>query len=186
MIGSDILALAEEHYAVSFAVVLGVGALQGAILARGVRNRFPSLRRHARRASAALLIVFGANAAFNVSQFAAPPNLDASALGPAATLGDYASVVLQVLGIDGGFWSAVAIFVSLALVLFFRFAELPGIARHFVFAISAAALLAALAARFAVYVPTEFHIAAYAFYQAGITAGSYLVMRRAERAGDPL
>ena len=40
--------IAEENFLISFAVVLSVGILQGTILGRGIRKRFPRLKRHAR------------------------------------------------------------------------------------------------------------------------------------------
>ena len=67
-----ILELAEENFLISFAVVLGIGIFQGAILAKGIRTRFPSLKRHARAASLILLILFSINAIANVFKFAIP------------------------------------------------------------------------------------------------------------------
>ena len=41
MISLDILQIAEENFLVTFGIVFGIGLLQGAILARGIRRRFP-------------------------------------------------------------------------------------------------------------------------------------------------
>ena len=37
----EILQLAEEYYYYTFAIVFGIGLLQGAILASGIRKKFP-------------------------------------------------------------------------------------------------------------------------------------------------
>ena len=43
----DILQLAEEYYYYTFAVVFAIGLLQGSILARGIRKKFPKLKKYA-------------------------------------------------------------------------------------------------------------------------------------------
>ena len=47
MISLDILQIAEENFLVTFGIVFGIGLLQGAILARGIRRRFPKLKKYA-------------------------------------------------------------------------------------------------------------------------------------------
>ena len=54
----NILEIAEEYYLVTFTVVIGIGLLQGAIIGRGIRSRFPSFKKHARAASIILLALF--------------------------------------------------------------------------------------------------------------------------------
>lgn len=181
MLGEDLLALAEERYIESFAAVLLVGALQGGMLARGVRRRFPSLRAHARAASAIMLVLLLANAAFSALRFAAPERVDVAGLSMPSTVEELVGTAARILGVDGGFWSTVAILVSVSLMLVSRAAELPAIARYFILAISVMTFLVALAARFAGYVPTEFHVAMYSLYHVGIAAGAFLVMRRGPR-----
>ena len=66
----SILDLAEQNFLITFAIVLGIGLLQGAIMGRGIRNRFPSFKRHARVASLSLLALFSINAIFGVLKFA--------------------------------------------------------------------------------------------------------------------
>ena len=44
----ELMSIAEENFLISFAIVLGIGILQGSILAKGIRKRFPSLKVHAR------------------------------------------------------------------------------------------------------------------------------------------
>ena len=68
----DILAVVQEHAIESALTVLVVGILQGAVLARGVRNRFPKLKRHTRTVSAVFLILLTISAAINVVKFANP------------------------------------------------------------------------------------------------------------------
>jgi len=51
MVNLDILQIAEENFLITFGVVFGVGLLQGAILARGIRKRFPKLKKYAKAIS---------------------------------------------------------------------------------------------------------------------------------------
>jgi len=183
MLGEDLLALAEERYLESFAVVFSVGALQGGMLARGVRRRFPSIRSHARAASAIMLILLLANATFSALRFAAPERVDLAGLQTPSTVEELVGTAARILGVDGGFWSTVAILVTVTLMLVSRAAELPSAARYFVLAISVMTFLVALAARFAGYVPTDFHVAMYSLYHVGIAAGAFVVMRRGPRRG---
>ena len=67
-----IIELAQENFLISFAIVFGIGIFQGAILAKGMRTRFPSLKRHARAASIILLILFSTNAIVNLFKFVIP------------------------------------------------------------------------------------------------------------------
>ncbi len=181
---SDLLALAEEHYVATFLLVFGIGVLQGSMIARGLRNRFPSLRTHARLISIVLLAMFSINAIFSIAQFSALGQIDLSGVEVSNTLEGAVSLATAVFGIDGGFWSIIAVFVAIVLTLLFRFAQLPRIVRYFILVISAIMLLVALAGRFGVYAPTEFHVTMYALYQAGLVAGVYFVMRRKVRITD--
>ena len=69
MINLDILQIAEENFLITFGVVFGVGLLQGAILARGIRKRFPKLKKYAKAISIILLILFAINASGNIYKF---------------------------------------------------------------------------------------------------------------------
>ena len=51
------LQLAEEYYYYTFAVVFAIGLLQGVILARGIRKKFPKLKKYAKGISIILLIL---------------------------------------------------------------------------------------------------------------------------------
>ena len=79
----DILQLAEEHYYYTFAIVFGIGLLQGAILARGIRRKFPKLKKYAKGVSIILLILFSINAAGNISKFAEPSKESTKSVGAA-------------------------------------------------------------------------------------------------------
>ncbi len=67
-----IIELAQENFLISFAIVFVIGIFQGAILAKGIRTRFPSLKRHTRAASIVLIILFSTNAMVIVFKFAIP------------------------------------------------------------------------------------------------------------------
>ena len=72
----DILQLAEENFLITFAIVFGIGLLQGAILARGIRQRFPKLKKYAKGVSIILLILFVINASGNITKFADPSKVE--------------------------------------------------------------------------------------------------------------
>jgi hypothetical protein len=132
----DLLELAEEHFLFSLTIVLGIGLLQGGVLARGLRHRFPSLKRHARLASVILLLLFSINAIANVFKFAIPEKLTISDLTiPSAPEEGYAFVI-NVLGLNAGFAMVVAMFISVTIILFLRFADLSRPFRYFIFSIS--------------------------------------------------
>lgn len=176
---SDLLGIAEEYYIVTFLIIAGVGFLQGAIISRGIRRRFPSVRAHTRIVSIILLIVFGANAIFSSVQFA---TLEAIELEVVTNSNDIIGAIIsnisQVFGIDGQFWSMLAILVTMILMLVFKLAELSKPARYFMLVIGIATLLAVLVGRFGAYDPTIFHVVMYSLYHVGLVAGVYLVMRK--------
>ena len=72
MVSLDILQIAEENFLITFGIVFGIGSLQGAILARGIRKKFPKLKKYAKGISITLLILFAINASGNISKFADP------------------------------------------------------------------------------------------------------------------
>lgn len=174
----DLLQIAQENFLISFAIVLGIGLLQGSILARGIRKRFPSLKIHARIVSIILLVLFSVNAIANVIKFAVPEKLSLSELTVPATTEEGFSFLINILGLNAGFGTALVMFVSITIILFFRFAEIPNVARYFFFSLSLITLIIAAISRFSDFVPTVFQILMYAFYQFGITLGIFLVTRR--------
>ena len=176
----DILDVAEDNFLISLSIVLSIGILQGAILGRGIRNKFPSLKIHARVVSISLLILFTINAVANIIKFAIPDKLSLSELEIPTTSDEGISFLFNVLGLGTGFGTAIAMFVSITLILFFRFAQIPNIARYFIFSISVITISVFLIARFTDYIPTIFQIMMYALYQFGITIGVFLITRRKE------
>ena len=177
----DLLQLAEENYLVSFTIILVVGLLQGGILARGIRNRFPSLKRHARLASITLLILFSFNAIANVFKFGSPEKLSVSDLSIPSTAEEGYAFVINVLGLNAGFVTVIAMSISIIIILFLRYAKISRIARYFIFSISIIMLLITVISRVMPdYTPTEFQIYMYAVYQLGLTAGIFFVTRRKE------
>ena len=176
----SILDLAEQNFLVTFAIVLGIGLLQGAILGRGIRNRFPSFRKHARAVSLSLLALFSANAVFAVLKFAEPDKLSMSEFIIPTTTDEAFVLILDLVGVNTGVGTVIATFISITLIIFLRFADIPNIARYFIFVLSSIVLIVSLLGKFTDFVPTTFQILIYAFYQSGITLGIFLITRRKE------
>ncbi len=181
----DILQAAEENLLASMVIVLGIGTVQGAILGRGIRRRFPRLRTHARIASAVLLALFSANAVANTLRFANPDKIPISDVAFPQTVDQGVDFVIMALGLHTGFGAVLALFVSVSLVLVFRHAELPSIARYFIFSLGVVMMTVAALSRFTDYVPELFEVVMYAGYQSGITVGIFVVTaRRGSTAGE--
>jgi hypothetical protein len=176
----DLFALAEENFVITFGITIGIGLLQGAILGRGIRNRFPSFKRHARIVSVIVLILFSINAISNVIKFAVPEKISVSELTMPSTAEEGFTFVINILGLNAGLGTVIITFISISIILLLRFANIHNIARYFMFGISVIVVSVALVSRFTDYVPTEFQILLYAFYQSGITVGIFLVTRRKE------
>nr|AIF17653.1 hypothetical protein [uncultured marine thaumarchaeote KM3_78_D07] len=176
----SILDLAEQNFLVTFAIVLGIGLFQGAILGRGIRNRFPTFKKHARIVSLSLLALFSINAIFSVLKFADPTKFSMSEFIIPSTTDEIFVLILNLVGVNTGVVTVIATFVSITLIIFLRFADIPNIARYFIFILSAIVLIASLLGKFTDFVPTTFQIMLYAFYQFGITLGIFFVTRRKE------
>ena len=174
----NILEFAEEYYLLTFAVVVGIGLLQGAIIGRGIRSRFPSLKKHARAASIILLALFSINAISSVLKFAEPVKVSISELTIPTTVDEVFSLILNLLGINAGLGAVIAIFVVITLAIFLKLADIHQIVRYFIFVISCIVLIVALFGKFTDFIPNIFQIMTYAFYQFGITFGLFLVTRR--------
>ena len=89
-------------------------------------------------------------------------------------------LILHLIGINTGVGTVIATFVSITLIIFLRFADIPNIARYFIFILSAIVLIVSLFGKFTDFAPTTFQIMIYAFYQFGITLGIFFVTRRKE------
>ncbi len=176
----DLLELAEKNFLITFSVVILVGLLQGAIMGKGIRSRFPSLRRHARTASIILLTLFSINAVTSVLKFAEPAKISITEFTVPVTTEEALSLILNLLGINAGLGAVIGIFVSITLIVFLKFADIHQIPRFFIFVISCMVLIVALVGKFTDFVPTTFQITLYAIYQSGITISIFLVTRRKE------
>ena len=176
----DILSIAEENFIISFGIVTGIGLIHGAILGRGIRTRFPSLKKHTRIVSLVLLTLFLINAVANVFRFATPEKIAVSDLTIPSTPEEGLYLLINILGLNAGLGAVIILFISISLILFFKLANIHKIARYFIFALSVIVLIVALIGRFTDFVPTNFQILMYAFYQFGITVGIFLVTRRKE------
>ena len=176
----NIFDLAEQNFLITFAVVLGIGLLQGAILGRGIRNRFPSIKRHAQIVSSLLLALFSINAILSVLKFAEPIKFSISEFTIPATTDDVLLLIFNLIGVNTGVGTVIATFISVTLIIFLRFANIHNIARYFIFILSSIVLIASLLGKFTDFVPTTFQITLYVFYQLGITLGIFFITRRKE------
>jgi len=176
----NVFDLAEQNFLITFATVLGIGLLQGAILGRGIRNRFPSLKRHAQIVSSLLLALFSINAILSVLKFADPIKFSISEFIIPSTTDEAFLLVLNLIGVNTGVGTVIATFISVTLIVFLRFADIHNIARYFIFILSSIVLIASLLGKFTDFVPTTFQIMLYAFYQLGITFGIFFITRRKE------
>ena len=175
----DLLQIAEENFLITFGIVWGVGLLQGAILARGIRKKFPKLKKYAKGISIILLILFAINASGNISKFADPSKVSVTEFEIPQTPEGAFTVIIDLLGLNAGVLAVIGIFVTISLILIFKFADISPIARYFIFTISVIVLIVSLLGRFTDYVPTVFQIILYSIYQLGLTIGVFLIMRPA-------
>ena len=176
----NVFDLAEQNFLITFATVLGIGLLQGAILGRGIRNRFPSLKRHAQIVSSSLLALFSINAILSVLKFADPIKFSITEFIIPSTTDEAFLLVLNLIGVNTGVGTVIATFISVTLIIFLRFADIHNIARYFIFILSSIVLIASLLGKFTDFVPTTFQIMLYVFYQLGITLGIFFITRRKE------
>ena len=176
----NILDLAAENFLITFAVVLGIGFLQGIIMGRGIRDRFPSIKKHAQLVSSVLLVLFSFNAMFSILKFAEPTKFSVSNFTLPATTDEVFSLILNIAGVNAGVGAVIAIFISVTLIILFRFANIHNVARIFIFVLSSIVLIVSLLGKFTDFVPTTFQIMLYAFYQFGITLGIFFITRRKE------
>ena len=176
----NVFDLAEQNFLITFAVVIGVGLLQGAVLGRGIRNRFPGLKRHARIVSSSLLLLFSINAIFGILKFAEPVKFSISEFSIPATTDEAFLLILNLIGVNTGVGTVIATFISITLIIFLKFANIHNIARYCIFILSSIVLIVSLLGKFTDFVPTTFLIWIYAFYQFGITLGIFFITRRKE------
>jgi len=174
----DILSIAEENFIIAFGLVLGIGILQGAVLSRGIRKRFPSLKRHTRIVSLSLFTLFAVNAAANIIKFAVPEKLSLSNLTIPTTPEEGVDLLLAISGLNAGLGTTMALIVSIAVILFLRFADISSISKYFIFSLSVITVMVVILTRITDYAPNVFQVIVYAIYQFGITIGLFVIMRR--------
>ena len=87
-------------------------------------------------------------------------------------------MLIDLLGLNAGVLAVTGIFITITLILIFKFADIPPIARYFIFTVSVIVLLVSLLGKFTDYIPTVFQIILYSIYQLGLTIGVFVVMRR--------
>ena len=100
MVSLDILQIAEENFLITFGIVFGIGLLQGAILARGIRKRFPKLKKYAKGISIILLILFAINASGNISKFADPLKVPVTEFEIPQTPEGAFTIIIDLLGLN--------------------------------------------------------------------------------------
>jgi len=174
----------ESNSLVIYSLVILIGFIQGGILARGIRKKFPKLKKYARSASIFFLILFIINAISNIVKFATPTKIISEEFVIPSTLGELFEIIVKILGLDAGLITVITIFITIILFLIFRFAEIGVIQRYFLFTISVVVITVAFLGKFTSFVPNEFQIIAYAFYQFGLALGIFIILRR--KKVDPL
>ncbi len=112
-ISLDILQIAEENFLITFGIVFAIGFLQGAILARGIRKRFPKLKKYAKGISLILLILFAINASGNISKFADPSKVSVSGFEIPQTPEGAFTMIIDLLGLNAGVIAVIGIFISI-------------------------------------------------------------------------
>ena len=70
-------------------------------MGRGIRSRFPSLKKHARSASIVLLALFSINAIASVLKFAEPDKISVSEITIPETIEEVFTLIVNVMGIEG-------------------------------------------------------------------------------------
>ena len=180
----DALEIIENNSLLVYSFVILIGFIQGGILARGIRKKFPKLKKYARLTSIFFLTLFIINAIANIVKFAIPTKIISQEILIPSTPDELFEIVITILGLDAGLITAITIFITITLFLIFRFAEIGGIQRYFLFSISVVVVLVAFLGKITNFVPNEFQIITYAFYQFGLALGVFIISRR--RIIDPL
>ena len=114
MIDLDILQISEENFLITFGIVFAVGFLQGAILAKGIRKKFPKLKKYAKGISIILLILFAINASGNISKFADPSKVPVSEFQIPQTAEGGFTIIVDLLGLNAGVIAVIGIFVTVS------------------------------------------------------------------------
>jgi len=174
----NFLQIIEDNFVVTFSVLIGIGLMQGIVLGRGLRNRFPSLKNSATIVSLILLILFSINAILNVIKFVNPHKISLSNIFISANLDQFGALILNALGLNTGLLSVLSISVTIVIFLLIRITNISGIARYFVLVVSSAVFIVGIINRFTEFAPNTFEVTMYAVYQFGVTAGIFFFTRR--------
>ena len=157
-------------------VVPGIGIIQGGIISKALRTRYPDLKKHAKLFSLALLTLFSINAVVSIVHFV-NPNMISDEENPVES-GDPINWAISLLGLNAGFVSVLSISLTVTIFAFMRLVKLSGISRSFVLSISIGLMILNMIYRVGGLVPDLFQIAFYILYQIGFTAGIFLVASR--------
>ncbi|HKX81745.1 MAG TPA: hypothetical protein VJL54_05765 [Nitrososphaera sp.] len=167
---------ATAAFAVIMAVVLGIGLVQGGVISKALRARFPRLKQHGKFFSLALLALFGINAIFSATSFASPTKM--SGFDNPLETGDFGAWAMSALGLNGGFLSMLSISVTIIIFVLMRFVKLGTKSRYFVLTVSVSVLVINIFYRLSEVVPDFYQIMFYVVYQVGVAAGVFLVASR--------
>jgi len=162
-----------QHPVVQFIAVLGafgIGLFQGIILGRAILVRFPRLQNHLKKVSVTLFILFLINAILSVPRFASPEKIILSNL-PASNPSEIASTLFLIFGMNTGFFTVLAISVTVMSFVVLKFIHLNGTSKIFVFSFSVLLLILTAVSRFTDLTPSTFEVLLYFLYQLGITIG---------------
>ncbi|AFS81219.1 hypothetical protein NKOR_06730 [Candidatus Nitrosopumilus koreensis AR1] len=151
-------------------VTFGIGLFQGLILGRAILVRFPRLQNHLKTVSISLFILFLANAILSVPRFASPEKIELSSLTP-GSLGEIASTLFLIFGMNTGFLTVLAISVTVMTFVILKFTNMHGVVKLFVFFFSSLLLVLTGVSRFTDLTPSTFEVLLYFLYQLGFTIG---------------
>ena len=156
---------------IAIITAFGIGLLQGIILGRAILIRFPRLQNNVKKVSISLFVLFLANALLSVPRFASPEKIDFSSIPPGASIGEIASVIFLIFGVNTGFLAVLAISVTIMTLILLKMTNIHGVAKGFVFFFSLLILLLTGLSRFTDLTPSSFEVLLYFLYQLGLTIG---------------
>jgi len=148
-----------------------IGIFQGIVLGRAILLRFPRLQNHVKTVSISLFFLFLVNAILSVPRFASPDKIVLSNVFQANTLGELASLLFLVFGMNAGFFAVFAISVTVMTFVLLKFTHIHGVAKIFVLFFSLLILLLTSLSRFTDLTPSTFEVFLYFLYHLGITIG---------------
>lgn len=172
-----LLELANRFSYATYAIVIGIGVMQGRILGEAIVERFPRMLSNARFMSMLLFALFASNAIVSVMKFAEPVKINISQI-LASSPHELLSMFLKLVGLNAGAGAIIGFSLTVLILILLRFTTLKEYNGSFVFIISVIMIVAISAIKLSDYTPTSFEIILYALYQAGMTAGIIWGTRR--------